>query len=87
MGVSKSITQEYVISGVRVDMATPALDVSFDRLLDGVNVGGPTMRLDGEAFGAVFGVSGNAAKTRAADLADALYQAALDAGIITGVAA
>ena len=85
MPVSHTSTDSYVIAGITVDMGGPALDVAFNRFVDGQQIGGPTMRLEGDAFLAVFGVPGDPGKPRAIDMADALYNAALTAGIITGV--
>jgi len=84
MPVTSTVTQAYVISGVAVDMATPALTVSFSRTINGADVGGPSLHLEGAAFAAVFNAPADGTKTRADDLSIALYNAAVAAGIISG---
>jgi len=86
MTVSQSVTQSFAILGVVVDTVAPAITVTFARLVNGADIGGPTYRLEGAEYGAVFGVPGDANKTRGADMADAMYAAALAAGVITGTA-
>jgi hypothetical protein len=79
-----SPVETYTISAIGVDMTGPSINVTFSRQLNGVEIGTIGYLLSGSAFNDVFGAHGDATKTRANDIADALYTEAIAAGVISG---
>jgi hypothetical protein len=84
MPVTKTSTLSYTFLSATANLDGPSCSVTFKQALDGVPTGEVCMVLQGDQFNALFGVSGDASKTRAVDLADAIYAAALAQGVIQG---
>lgn len=84
MPITSTTTESYVIGGLRVDLDSMNMDAVLTRFLNGVVIGTVMVRFDTAAFVAFISSNPTANMTRQDDLTNAIYQHAIDTGVVTG---
>jgi len=80
-----SPSETYVLLKSHMDLSIPALYVEFSHQIDGSEVGRVPFEVSGESFTAIFGSPApNTSTPLAVVLQEAIYNAAIAAGIMSG---
>jgi len=82
--LTENVVESTAISHIKVSMETPSITVTFTKSVDGEPVKNVQFLIAGELFGTVFGAEATPGMSRGADMSAAIYQAALEAGVISG---
>lgn len=84
MPVTSTVTVSYTVIGLNVDLIQGLGKAVLRRFVDGNAAGDMEFDCVGLELQAILGASPVANKTRADDIADAIYQFAIDKGYISG---
>ena len=84
MPVITTKTVEYVLANVTADMDTGRIIANLRWLVDSTDCGLIEVIVQGTDFAALLGAVPDPGKTRAADIADLVYQYAIDHQLVSG---